>query len=68
MPWGAVSDDVQAGRLALTRIKPRLTRRVHLCIGPDAGLSMAAKAVHDLLLELTRQRVHSGLWQGVQLL
>ena len=61
MPWGAVCDDVQAGRLTLTSITPALTRRVHVCAGPDAGLSLAAKAVHDLLLEVTRRRVHAGL-------
>lgn len=68
MSWGAVSDDVDSGRLKLTRITPKLTRKVHVCTGPDVGLSFAGKAVHDLLLEVTRERVLCGAWKGVKLL
>ncbi|MGE0330553.1 MAG: LysR substrate-binding domain-containing protein [Ramlibacter sp.] len=68
MPWGAVADDVQAGRLVATRITPALTRRVHVCTTTDAGLSQAGQVVHDLLLEVTRQRVRGRLWRGVKLL
>lgn len=68
MPWGAVCDDVSTNRLVLTPIAPVLNRRVYVCTGPDGNLSIAARAVHDLLIQVTRDRVSGGLWQGVELL
>lgn len=68
MPWGAVCDEVSAGRLVLTPIVPALSRRVHVCTGPDGNLSIAARCVHDLLLQVTRDRVATGQWHGVALL
>jgi len=68
MPWGAVADDVQAGRLVAARITPALSRRVHVCTAPDASLSLAGQAVRELLLQVTRQRVRARQWRGVKLL
>ena len=68
MPWGAVADDVRAGRLVATRITPALSRRVHVCTAADAALSPAGQAVHDLLLDVTRRRVRARQWRGVKLL
>lgn len=68
MPWGAVCDEIRAGTLHAVPLAPRLRRRVHVCSSRDAELSLAARAVRDLLIELTRARVQSGDWQGVELL
>lgn len=68
MPWGAVCEEIDAGTLRVTPLEPRLTRRVYVCTARDAQLSLAGHAVHDLLIELTRQRVASGEWLGVTLI
>lgn len=68
MPWGAVCDALQAGTLRAVALAPRLSRRVQVCSSRDAELSLAARAVRDLLIEVTRARVQSGDWQGVTLL
>ena len=68
LPWGAVCDGIVAGTIRAIPLEPRLSRRVHVCSSKDALLSLAGHAVRDLLIELTRQRVQSGEWQGVTLL
>ena len=68
MPWGAVCEEIDAGTLRVTPLEPRLTRRVYVCTARDAQLSLAGHAVHDLLIELTRQRVARGEWLGVTLI
>jgi DNA-binding transcriptional LysR family regulator len=68
MPWGAVCDGIIAGTLQAVPLEPRLCRRVHVCSSKDSQLSLAGHAVRNLLIELTRQRVESGEWQGVKLL
>lgn len=68
MPWGAVAEDVQAGRLRAMPLQPPLTRRVQLCIARDAALGLAGRVVFDLLLQTVREQVRSGAWQGVRLL
>jgi LysR family transcriptional regulator, nitrogen assimilation regulatory protein len=65
MPWGAVCDEIRAGALHAIPMLPRLSRRVYVCSSRDAELSLAARAVRELLIELTRARVQSGDWQGV---
>ncbi|MBX3609326.1 MAG: LysR family transcriptional regulator [Hydrogenophaga sp.] len=65
LTWASVSDSVAARRIKLTPLHPRLTRRVSLCTAKSAATSMAAEAVRDLLIHLTRDQVKSGKWQGV---
>ena len=68
MPWAAVADELASGALVATPITPLLTRRVHVCVARNAGLTLAARAVHSLLVEVVRERVRSGLWQGATLI
>lgn len=68
MPWGAVCEEIKAGTIRATPLEPRLTRRVHICTAKDAQLSLAAHAVHELLIEVTRRRIEAGEWLGVTLL
>lgn len=68
MPWAAICDEIRAGTMRAVPLEPRLSRRVHVCWSKDAGLSLAARAVRDLLIEVARTRVRSGQWLGVELL
>jgi LysR family transcriptional regulator, nitrogen assimilation regulatory protein len=68
LPWGAVCDGIVAGTIRAVPLEPRLSRRVHVCFSKDSQLTLAGCAVKDLLIELTRQRVQSGEWQGATLL
>lgn len=68
MPWGGMCDALRAGKVRAVPLHPRLSRRVSVCWSKDAGLSRAAEAVRDLLIEVTRARVRSGEWKGVELL
>ncbi len=67
MPWAAVAQELAAGTLVATPITPLLSRRVHLCTARDAALSLAARAVHKLLLQTVHDGVKSGTWQGATL-
>jgi DNA-binding transcriptional LysR family regulator len=68
MPWAAVCDEIRAGRMRAVPIEPRLSRRVHVCSSKDSDLSLTGRAVRDLLIEVTRRRVQSGDWLGVELI
>lgn len=68
MPWGAVAQELAAGTLKATPLTPLLTRRVYVCTARSGTLSLAAQAVHTLLLAIVRQSVADGQWQGVTLL
>lgn len=68
MPWAAMCDEIHAGTVRAIALEPRLSRRVHVCWSKDAALSLAAVAIRDLLIEVTRARVRSGEWLGAQLL
>src|SRR5690606_18962126 len=68
MPWGAVADHLRAGTIVATPLQPTMTRRVHVCTARDAPLSLAGQAVRQLLIDVTRRRVHDGEWRGVVLL
>jgi LysR family nitrogen assimilation transcriptional regulator len=68
MPWAAMCDEIHAGTVRAIPMEPRLTRRVHVCWSKDAPLSLAAVAIRDLLIEVTRERVLSGVWLGAKLL
>jgi LysR family transcriptional regulator, nitrogen assimilation regulatory protein len=68
MPWAAVAEELQEGRMQITPLKPRLSRRVYLCTAPDSELSLAGQAVHALLRERCIEDVRSGHWQGAALI
>jgi LysR family nitrogen assimilation transcriptional regulator len=68
MPWAAVCDDVDAGKLRAIPLQPALSRTVHVCCARDLQLSLAGRAVKELLIEQTRDRVRQGLWRGARLL
>jgi len=68
MPWGAICDDIRAGVVQAVPLEPKLSRRVYVCWARDTSLSLAAQAVRDLLVDVTRARVASGEWAGVELL
>jgi LysR family transcriptional regulator, nitrogen assimilation regulatory protein len=68
MPWAAVAEELQEGRMQITPLKPRLSRRVYLCTAPDSELSLAGQAVHALLRERCLEDVRSGHWQGAALI
>lgn len=62
MPWSTMAEELAAGTARATPIEPRLTRRVYLCVAPDAALSVAARAIHEMLLALARDQLASGQW------
>jgi LysR family transcriptional regulator, nitrogen assimilation regulatory protein len=68
MPWAAVAEELQEGRMQITPLKPRLSRRVYLCTAPDSELSLAGQVVHALLRDHCLEDVRSGRWQGAALI
>lgn len=68
LPKGSVLEELAAGVCIATPLQPALTRRVHLCKARSCSLSLAGRAVHSLLIEVTRERAADGRWDGVTLL
>jgi LysR family transcriptional regulator, nitrogen assimilation regulatory protein len=64
MPAAAMSAFVASGEFTLQPFAPTLQRRIHACTARDAAPSLAARAVHTCLIEVTRQRVRDGIWPG----
>lgn len=68
MAWGAASDALAAGTIVATPFTTHVVRRARLCLTGRESLSLAAQAIHSLLLTSIRQYVLDGHWQGVRLL
>lgn len=68
MPWGTMAPELAGGIVVATPFEPRLTRRVYLGTAPAAALSVAARAVHETLLALVKERVAGGQWHGTAVL
>jgi LysR family transcriptional regulator, nitrogen assimilation regulatory protein len=64
MPAAAMSPFVASGEFTLQPFTPALQRRIHVCTARDGALTLAARAVHTRLVEVTRQRVREGMWPG----
>jgi LysR family nitrogen assimilation transcriptional regulator len=68
MPWGAIGELVQSGKLVTTDIRPSMTRRVTISVSKNLPLTTAASAVVAMLTEVTRAQVVKGDWKAVTLL
>ena len=65
LPAGAVAEEVAAGRLRTAPIDDaRMVRRVVCATNVTRPQTVAAAAVHALVLELVRDMVGSGAWPG----
>jgi LysR family nitrogen assimilation transcriptional regulator len=67
LPWGAVANELAAGRLKAAPLSPALARRAWLCTAHDADPPPAALAVADLLNAIVREHVQSRRWPGTAL-
>lgn len=61
--WGTVADDLAHGRVKATPLSPAITRRIYISSAPVARLSLAARAIRHLFIELARENVQAGHWQ-----
>jgi LysR family transcriptional regulator, nitrogen assimilation regulatory protein len=45
-------------------IDPVMSRPVHLVINPDHPMTNACRAIRQITLEVARDLVHRGIWEG----
>lgn len=65
LPRGSVVEELAAGACAATPLHPKLSRRMYLCKSRNCSLSLAGRAVYDLLVAMVCERVADGRWQGM---
>ena len=68
LPAAAVTEEIAQGTVRALPLLPSLWRRSHVCHARGHGLSLAARAVRDLLFETASELVASGRWDGARLL
>ena len=61
----AAHDFVSRGEMVKSRIvDPVISRPVYLCSNPDKTLTRAVSSVREIILEVTRDLVRRGVWEG----
>ena len=69
LPFGAVRDGVEVGRLAAARIsRPRISRTLHLGFRPSGPPSAAGQAIHRVIQDIAAERIKAagGYWRAAE--
>ncbi|MBY4870667.1 MULTISPECIES: LysR substrate-binding domain-containing protein [Burkholderia] len=68
LPWSAVADEVQRGRIRALRVSDRsLSRELSVCISDSVPLSRAAEVVRDCMLDIIQALIRSKRWEHARL-
>ncbi|MDN7967730.1 LysR substrate-binding domain-containing protein [Burkholderia multivorans] len=68
LPWSAVADEVQRGRIRALRVSDRsLSRELSVCISDSVPLSRAAEVVHDCMFHIIDDLIRSKRWHHARL-
>lgn len=68
LPWSALADDTHPDLVAMHISDATLKRRVSVCMSASGSLSLACRAVHETLLDVSAELARSERWKGVELL